>query len=463
MRIFRAACFSALILCLAAPVLCCAAENDPRNLSEQGRTLLEQKKFDEALPLLKSYHEQHPQDAQGTLDYAVALLFTGQPEASIPLLREAARMDPALEPGGLFFESLAWRKMDRRPEAAAAVLTLTLNHPDREATRNAIAASSALAGDALREADTLRQAAMPAVPARPTPAKPWSLFATIGMEHDTNVALIPDATATLPEEISSRSASRAAYALGGAYRFYQAGGHEAGVHVSYSGTEHRHLGDFDVDSVYAGIPWSYTQGALQFRLSPSVSHTWVKGDRHSWNWGMGPGVSWRPLAWTWTDFDYSYGQTRYYNDPVLAEENRDADTHWFGVRQNVSFPGLFARGLDTFFSLTLLYSTNNASGSSYDHDATGGTLLFQQEFPWDLSFQASVTYRDISYDHPNVRSPIGEARSDDETTWNLKLFKRITDSLSAYAGYRHYDNRSNLGTFYSYASEVWSIGLRFDL
>jgi hypothetical protein len=33
-----------------------------------------------------------------------------------------------------------------------------------------------------------------------------------------------------------------------------------------------------------------------------------------------------------------------------------------------------------------------------------------------------------------VRSPIGEARSDDETTWNLKLFKRITDSLSAYAG-----------------------------
>ncbi len=156
-------------------------------------------------------------------------------------------------------------------------------------------------------------------------------------------------------------------------------------------------------------------------------------------------------------------RTRYYDDPVLPEENRDADTHWFGVRQNVSFPGLVARGLDTFFSVTLLHSINNASGSSYDHDATGGTLLFQQDFPWDLTFQASVTYRDISYDHPNVRSPIGEARSDDETTWNLKLFKRITDSLSAYAGYRHYDNRSNLGAFYSYGSEVWSIGLRFDL
>ena len=105
---------------------------------------------------------------------------------------------------------------------------------------------------------------------------------------------------------------------------------------------------------------------------------------------------------------------------------------------------------------------NRPDGSSFDNDAAGGTLLFQQGLPWDLTFLGTLSYRDISYDNPNVRSAAGDKRSDDEMVVGLRLFKKITDNLTAYAGYRHFDNDSNISDFFEYSSDVYSVGLRVD-
>lgn len=95
-------------------------------------------------------------------------------------------------------------------------------------------------------------------------------------------------------------------------------------------------------------------------------------------------------CWSRTDLDYSYGQIRCDKDPPLPGEDRDADTHWFGLRQNFSIPGFFIRDLNTFFSVTLLHSTNNAAGSSYDHASSGthGTRHGRSPFFLDIHCNA---------------------------------------------------------------------------
>ena len=432
---------------------------------ELGKSMLGQRRFDEALSFLKPYYEKHTDEPSAIYNYGLALLFTGNPQEAIGLFTQSAEKDPRLAPSALYYTGIAYLKL-RKPEQAAAAFQMVVERAPQsavaESARVLLAEMIALVRETIQDVEKRRQALAAAVPKRPTKEKPWSISASLAYEYDDNVALIPDSTVTLPEDISSMDAWRWVYSLGGAYEFYRNKDHRLGVNLGYTGTNHRHLQSFDVDTVSASLPWKYIIAPFQIRLTPYGSYTWVADDRYSWSYGLGPGISYQPTSWTWTDFDYSFGQSKYFRTSPTPEEDRDSDSHYFSLRQSFSFPDLLLKNYNSFFSLGLNYAFTNADGSSYDYDATGGTVLFQQGLPWDLTFLASFSYRDISYDNPNIRSAENEKRSDDEQTINIRLFKKIGDYLTAYAGYRYYDNNSNISDFFEYSSSVFSLGIRVD-
>jgi hypothetical protein len=233
--------------------------------------------------------------------------------------------------------------------------------------------------------------------------------------------------------------------------------------LGYSGTDNRHLGSFDVDSLSVSVPWRFTSAPFQVRLAPRISHTWVSNERYARTWGATPGLSFQPVRWTWTDLDYSFNKSRYLRTPPNPEEDRDALSHWIGLRQSFSFPNLFLDGRTSFFAVGVDYSSDHADGSSYDNRALGGSFVFQQGLGWDITVLARISYRELRYENPHVRSPEEEERSDDDVTGSLQVFKKLREDLTLYTGYRRYENDSNLSRFYEYDSDVFFFGLRFDL
>lgn len=431
-----------------------------------GRSLIGQKRFSEAVPLLKSYCVKHPSDAVGAYNYGLALLFSDDPKGSEEQFSRAAKLDPKLAPDALYYTGIAYLKTGRHLDAADVFRRVIQEAPYSKMARESRAMLSgmiALARERMQELESRRQASIPSMFKMPTKQKPWTLSFSAGLEYDDNVALIPDSTQILPEEISHRGAWRFVYSLGGMYEFYNNNGHNIGINANYAGTKNFDLPDYNVDTIFGGLYWKYTKAPFQLRFTPFAANTWVGGSPDSYNWGFSPGISYRQALWTWTDLDYNYSKNTYRRTPPTPAEDRDSDTQWFSLRQNISFQSLLIDKQMTSFSVGILRTFENASGLSYDNESLGGTFTLQQGLPYGFLLRGSYTYRKIDYDNPNDRSAEGDKRSDREHLAGVTLYKRINDYLTAYLGYRYYENNSNIRQSYWYRSNVTLFGLRVDM
>ena len=430
-----------------------------------GKALMARKRYKEAAAHLRPLTEVCPENAKAVHTLALALFFSEAYEECPVLFEKAARLDPALSNEALYYAALAHLKLGNTEKGHAALRLLSERSSAAREARYAEPILAFLDG-ALRpgsQEGNRTQAAGTAPPPQRREEKPWSLFLSMGMEYDDNVSLIPDSTVTLPEGISSRGAWRFVTSAGGSWEFLRTRAHRMEVDLSYSGTGNRHLSSFDVDTVSLGVPWRYTFAPFQVRLSPRISQTWVASERYSWSWGLSPGFSYQPVRWTWTDLNVSLSESSYFKAPPDSEEDRDALSQWVGLQQSFSFPDLLLAGKTSFFSVGASFDANQADGSAYDNRALGGSLVFQQGLWWDMTLLAQGSYREIHYENPHVRSPEGEKRSDDEVSASVRLFKKIRNDFTLYAGYRWYENDSNLSRFYEYQSDVFFFGLRFDL
>lgn len=432
---------------------------------ELGRSLLGQGKGKAALALITPYAAANPGNGNALYNAGLAHLISGNPGAALLCLEKAAKADPALVPESLFYQGIVHMKQGRRKQAYDVLSTLVKTAPDSEPADRAkriIAEMIILTKEMIQDREIRQQALVAARPKTPTAKRPWRFSAIMGLEYDDNVLLIPDSTDTLPQGVSSKEAWRVVYGLGGSYEFLRRDGHRLLGTVNYGGTENRHLSDFNVDNISFSLPWQYIKAPFRVSLSPRVSYTWVGDERYAWAWGIVPGFSWYYRKWTWTDLKYDFTRRDYFKQAPVPEEDRDGNTHAISLRQCFYFKNLLLKGRNSFFSVELTASEQDTHGASYDNGAIGGTVSLLQGLWFDTILHASWNYRNIRYDNPNVRSATGEKRDDDEQTIRLTVFKKLTDTVTAYAGYRHFKNDSNIPDYYEYTSSVYSMGLRFD-
>lgn len=414
----------------------------------------------------KSAYENNPNDPYLVRSYAETLFQSRKYQESILVFQQAAALDKAFAPRSHYYIGMA-RYLSGQYEAALDDLAKVRDlAPESREGKAAQAFLADLEKKAQEVSGMERQAAVVAAPGRPTKEKPWAVTLTVGMEYDSNVALIPSEQ-TRPSDISSDSDWRAVYSLGGVYEFVNTGKHFLGIRAGVNGTQHFKDDMFNVQTgnlnLYYKVNFANT---FQVRLAPFVGKNILKMGSYSWLYGITPGVSWQPVAWTWTDLDYTYSVVGFTDPPQYPEENRSGNNHNVTLRQNLSFPNLIINKRITFFAGWLNYARSDTDGSSYANHTEGFGVLGQQEFPKDFSLLVSYNYTKVKYDNVNIRSNTNEKRDDTGQTVTVNVFKKLDmllKNLSAYAGYRWFKNDSNIQNYYSYISNTYSVGFTLDL
>jgi hypothetical protein len=418
-----------------------------------GKALMGQDRSAEAVPYFHDYITAFPDSGEGLYRYATALFFSSDLQGCLPYFERAARLDPDRARSSLYYTGIANLKLGRTARGRSALSLIVAKAPDSREAESARAILDLIDVAARESAETY---------GRPDKEKPWSLGLSVGVEYDDNVVLLPDFVANLPADISSKDAWRVVHSIDGGYEWRPKDGHSLGVNVNHTGTHNDHLSDFDVDIVAGDVYWKYSTAPFQVRVTGCASYAWVASSGYNNNISIGPGLSYQPTSWTWTDADYHFGKRNFFDTPVDAREERDADYHYLSLKQNFLFPSLLIRNCKTFFSLGINYTINNTVGSSMQYEAIGETLAFQQEMPLDITLMCIYAFRNVRYDNANARSISNERRLDDEHQLKVKLAKKITEELTAYAAYRLYDNDSNIEDYYSYDSNIYSFGLNVN-
>ena len=430
-----------------------------------GKSLMGQKRFVDAMGPLKAAFAARPRRAGIAQAYGEALFFGERYEDCLPVFETAAGLDPRMARKALYYTGIAQLKLGHTADGVAALGALVAKAPgsvEAKSARPMLSFLNETSAQARTVAATRRQALEGAAPGAGAPEKPWTLSVSAGIEYDDNVSLIPDSTVQLPGDVSSRGNGRLVHSVGGSYALLDEGGQNLRVLAEYGGTKHWELDAFDVDAVSGGLIWRRTLRPFQLRAGAYLSRIWVDGSPDSWSWSLAPGVSWQPVRWTWTDLDYRFRASAYDTAPADMAEDRDAVGHSLSARQSFSFPGLVLDGYSTLFALDAAADTSDSDGASYEYDALGAGVTVQQGFPFDLVLVAGCIYREIDYHNPNARSNAGRTRQDREKTFNARLYKKMTDQITVYGGYRKYSNESNIPDFFEYDADVYAAGLRLD-
>lgn len=443
-------------------------ENDPLRKMvryEQGKSLLAQEKYKEALPLLRDHFQKNTKDGTSAYNYGLALLFTGQPQAALKAFEIVLVLESSLAPRALYYSGVALLTLGKKEAAIRFFQLVVRGFPERSealSSRLALAGMELAALRELKEQQNLYDRALMQRSRETTAAKPWSLYLSLGVEYQDNVIYLPP-DAPLPRDISSKNAFGLAHNLGGSYDLWRSGNQTLSLGAGYSGIKNLDLANYNTDNLAGSLGWKCTSGPWQVRLNLQGSRSWLGGIPQNVAWGLGPGISWQPKEWTSTDFSYQFLRSEYDRQAPIAEDNLSGESHWLSLMQNFYFRGLLLKDQMTFLSIGPSLVQRNPNGRNNEGLSWIFSLNARQTFARGVDAVLAYNFQKADFTNANTYSLTGQSRSDDNQSLSLTLFKKLGDRFSLYLGAAHSRNDSNLGTYYSYRVNRVFTGVRFDL
>lgn|GEM_PF-1453988 len=475
----------ALPLALAAALLLLwtadarAAEPDP----ERAKTLIDQGRPADAVPLLEAAVAEAPASARLHFLLGVAYHRSGRPEQAIPHFEEAVALDPAdgrarYNLGAAYFAVERWQEAarafaevpERAPDMAAAAWLnagLAVAKQGRRDEARALFARAVAAEPEGRPAETARRmlallawtepagpegageagaeaAADVAAAERRGPARAWrqALHARLeaGLEYDTNVFSLPDDTATT-EEHDWRGAVRArvdtrvplgAVRLTPRYDFY---GHFYDKQTTYDYLRHRLL-----------LRADWRGPALEPRLEYAYAYSELGADPYLDSHSLGTRVALRraPGRRLWA------GVAVRHDEAPLARYDYLSGTTWEGT---LSAFGPAGEAGELYGSLTLrtvdrgtvVRSTYRAS---YSYTGFEPYVYYSRPLPWRMDFTGTFRYEYRRYTEADTwtSGPGGRRhRQDHRVTATLAVSRPLSRWLEVEAGWQGQVRESNIG------------------
>jgi tetratricopeptide (TPR) repeat protein len=489
---------------------------DSELLVLEGLCALQQRRYQDAVSVLREALRQEPAHAEARLRLAIALYHLGEhdaarreletaehqlsePNAEALLYRglltlearrpaEAAevlerahmRDARAVEPVASYYAALAWARSRERARAEAAIARVLSEWPDTPWASEAERIREQLATSRLRR---------------------WALVRA-GFEYDDNVVL-QGSGAPLPEEISSARDVLGTWSAETGAELLRSERWSAGVLGSYSGNAHADISSFDTHyPVLAGWLDRQIDDATTLRLAVDGGHAWVDGGSF-----FATGRTSVTLLRAWesagaSEFYLRFRLDEYFENgadlpdgtgtpgaPCPApppgasistcgppgvderrERNRDGRSAVAGMRHALELPALrstLRAGYD--------FERFDASGSEYSHVAhsLSAGILIALPLRFVLDVAGIVTWR--PFDEPSTFPDPPEPFFDKEfgvddddrderySAVSISLARPLGRGLTASAGWRRERNRSNVDVF-DYRREVlgtylsWSWG-----
>lgn len=399
------------------------------------------------------------------------LLQAAESESAAASLERARDLNPlAVEPSASYYAGLAWASAEDQARAESALRQVIDSAPGTVWATEAERALVRIEGG----------------------ERAWWAWVQGGFEYDDNVVL-RGRSVVLPQEISGQHDVRGVWTVHGGYEFLRTPDWSAGAAITYYGSAHFDLDQFDQHYPVLSL-WLDRRlaEATTLRLRYDTGYAWVDNDPFLFTHGLtgtvfhdwGREGSSRLFAGYYRS-NYLYGQeadvpdgpggplrTCLDRDDIICgpagldesrERNRDGDGWLAGVEHTYR-----VGALDTELIAGYLFDYFSARGREYSYTAHQIRAESRTALPWDLELRTLVSYTYAPYRNASTYPDPArlflnrqyflsdDPRSDDIWYFRVELEKYWTEQLSTSVRYGYLNNHSNVAVF-DYDREITGI------
>lgn len=283
--------------------------------------------------------------------------------------------------------------------------------------------------------------------------KRWRGFISVSGDYNSNVLAVPDAQ-PLPANIANEADASVSYQLGGGYDFHRSDRWHVAGDLGYFHRIHDDLSEFDYQRLQPKVTAERIFEDWAWTTELDLNFDWLASDDFLRSYGLGQHLDRRDDRGGLTRFGYRFAYRDFLNPPLATSENRSGDYHQLSAAY--SFP------IQKTLSILTL-------GGRLEYQGTDGSSFEAVNFGIDLSVRQALPYQFIldgrfSYDHrdhlkSNFRSP-GMERRDRAVSAGVHLSRPVFKNTTAFIGYSHVDNDSNINAVFDYRQDIFYGGIR---
>lgn len=387
---------------------------------------------------LQRAHEQ-PADRFTAAYFLGLTLYRLADYAGAQAALKEAEADPELRGSAHYYEGLALLKQHQLEAARTALAAAAREQPQSEIGR----AAQAYTGGEGRPFAPLRR-------------KPWSLYAGLAFQYDSNVVLAPsDSELKSAEGISHESDGRAAISAGGDYVLLAGDAGSVRAQYDFYQSVHFRLTEFDLqghrlrlDAASQPAPWGYGLAVTYDFYALDYKSFFQEGLVTPW-----AAYAERPGAIT--QAYYTFRGRDFFREPFNPA--RDGVDNAVGLRQSFAL-GTAARVL----SFGYQFDSESTDAHDFDYDANQADIDLMLPVADLATVELGYLLRLEDYLHPNSRA--GSAgfafrRHDNEHQFAVAVSHDLTPEVALTVAYIGVINNSNISPF-EYDRHIISGGVR---
>ncbi len=350
-----------------------------------------------------------------------------------------AEADPELRPSAHYYAGLALLKQGKSGAARGELAEAAREQPQSESGRAAQA--YALPTEARQPPSALPR----------TGAKPWSLYAGVAFQYDSNVVLAPsDSDLKSAEGISRESDGRTAISAGGDYTLLEGDAGSVRAEYDFYQSVHFHLTEFDLQGHRVRLDAAKQPGPFGYGVA--FTYDFYALDYQSF-FQEGLATPWVAYAESPAAVTQAYYTARgrdFFRKPFSSARNGIDNA--IGLRQYLALGAA-----DRVLSIGYQFDSENTNGD--DFDLTGNQADVEVDFPVAdvVRMQLGYQFRLEDYDHPNSRAAFMFRRHDNEHQFALAASHQLTERVALILAYIGVINNSNLTPF-EYDRHIVSLG-----
>jgi tetratricopeptide (TPR) repeat protein len=354
----------------------------------------------------------------------LALYRLGDYAAAQASLKEA-EPDPELRSSAHYYEGLALLKQGKPDAARAELAAVAREQPESQIGR----AAQAYSGGEIRQPPT------PLVAGR---AKPWSLYAGLAFQYDSNVALAPsDSELKTAQGINRQADGRAVIEAGGDYVLLDSDIGSVRAEYDFYQSMHFRLTEFDLQGHRVRLDAGVQPAPLGYGLAFTYDFYALDYQSFFQEGLLTPWVAYAESPDAATQAYYTLRGRDFFREPFNPA--RDGVDNAFGLRQCLALGAV-----DRVLSFGYQFDSENTTANDFDY--TGHQVDIEVVLPvMNLATaQLGYLFRLEDYQHPNSRAAFAVRRHDSEHEFTVALSRNLTEHVALTLAYIGVINNSNI-------------------
>ena len=388
---------------------------------------------------LQRAHEQPADRFIAAYFLGLTLYRLGDYAAAQAAFKEA-EPDPELRALAHYYEGLALLKLGRPGVARGELAETAREQPQTEIGR-------------IAQEYTRGEARQPPAAVAAARKKPWSVYAGLAFQYDSNVGLAPsDSDLKTEQGISRESDGRTAIEAGGDYVLLDSDLGSVRAEYDFYQSVHFNLTDFDLQGHRVRLDAGAQPAPFGYGLA--LTYDFYALDYRSFfqEGFVTPWVAYAESRDAVTQAYYTFRNRNFFREPF--DPARNGNDNAFGLRQYLSLGAV-----DRVLSFGYQFDSEGTTASDFDYSANQGDIEVSLPVLDVAMVELGYLFRLEDYRHPNSRAAFAFRRHDNEHQFALAVSHNLTEHVALTLAYIGVFNNSNLKAF-EYDRHIVSGGVR---